>query len=93
MVGRVNLPFWSDEERLFVLSPLGFTLNFKHVVRKLGWVKTPVRREPKHSESSLTMSRTHEERLREAIERSRFERPSTGVERDETGPEDGKAGG
>ncbi|MGD9675231.1 MAG: hypothetical protein AB7V19_00905 [Candidatus Bipolaricaulia bacterium] len=37
--------FWSDEERWFLPRTLGFgySLNLKHVARKLGWIRHTAR--------------------------------------------------
>jgi hypothetical protein len=70
----MNFSFWSDEDRLFVPRLLGWSINFKYIAKKLGWIKTstseaelPAPDEPEPS------SETREERLRRAIERSRSE--------------------
>ena len=70
----MNLPFWSDEERLFVPWLLGISLNFKHVARKLGWMRPRTPKRPESVESAPAATRTREDRLRDAVERSRFER-------------------
>ena len=64
---------WSDEDRLFIPRLLGWSINFKYIARKLGWVKpletpSPAPEAPQEDESS-------EERLRRAVDRSRYEEP------------------
>ena len=71
----MRIPWWSDKESLFVAWPLGFTINFKFIAKKLGFVRTESARErPTETEEAPTQGkRTAEDRLRDAIERSRFE--------------------
>ena len=70
----MSFSFWSDEDRLFVPRLLGWSINFKFIARKLGWIKTPAGEdEPAASENLETPPESREERLRRAIERSRSE--------------------
>ena len=70
----MNFSFWSDEDRLFVPRLLGWSINFKFIAKKLGWIKTPTPEiEPPATDETETSSETREERLRRAIERSRSE--------------------
>jgi hypothetical protein len=66
---------WSDEERLFIPRMGGWTINFKYIARKVRLVKTPI--SPKLSEepdASAEEAKTSEDRLRESVERSKFEK-------------------
>ena len=36
----MSFSFWSDEDRLFVPRLLGWSINFKYIAKKLGWIKT-----------------------------------------------------
>jgi len=70
----MNFSFWSDEDRLFVPRLLGWSINFKYIAKKLGWIKPPVDEvEPAESEEHEASSETREDRLRRAIDRSRHE--------------------
>ncbi len=65
---------WSNEDRLFIPRLGGWTINFKYIARKLGWVKTPAALEPtEEQENPAETAKTSEDRLRESVERSRFE--------------------
>ncbi len=70
----MELPFWSDKDRLFVFWGLGMSLNFKFIARKLGLVEPLTRpvteEEPSNSEPS---TRTRQDHLREQIEASKYE--------------------
>ena len=65
---------WSDEDRLFIPRLGGWTINFKYIARKLGWVK-PLTSKSEAAVSDLAdeTQETSEERLRRSVERSRFE--------------------
>ena len=70
----MQLPFWSDEERPFVLWALGITVNFKFIARKLGLVQTTA--SPKKSEElrePFSARESRQERLRRQIEASKYE--------------------
>jgi len=70
----MKLNLWSDEERLFIPRIGGWTINFKYIARKLGWVKAlPVKSEAVDAESADESLETPEDRLRRSVERSRFE--------------------
>jgi len=70
----MELPFWSDKDRLFVFWGLGMSLNFKFIARKLGLLKSLTRpvieEELPKSESSLQAQEDH---LRKQIEASKYE--------------------
>ena len=72
----MKLNLWSDEDRLFIPRTLGMSINFKYIARKLGWVK-PVAltttSDDVNPEPSDGHPETSEDRLRRAVERSRFE--------------------
>jgi len=70
----VSFGFWSDEDRLFVPRMLGWSINFKYIAKKLGWIRVSASEiEPLASKQSAMPSETREDRLRRAIERSRSE--------------------
>jgi len=70
----MKLNLWSDEERLFIPRIGGWTINFKYIARKLGWVKpVPLSEEAEKTDSPVDAPETSEERLRRSVERSRFE--------------------
>ena len=70
----MNFSFWSDKDRLFVPRLLGWSINFKYIAKKLGWIKPPVHEaEPAGPEEHEASSETREDRLRRAIDRSRHE--------------------
>jgi len=70
----MKLNLWSDEERLFIPRIGGWTINFKYLARKLGWVKTQVSPKPaEDTDGSADAAETSEDRLRRSVERSRFE--------------------
>ena len=70
----MKLNLWSDEERLFIPRIGGWTINYKHIARKLGWVKPlPLGKEAEEMDSPVDAPETSEERLRRSVERSRFE--------------------
>ncbi len=68
---------WSDEDRLFMPRRLGlgYTLNFKYIAKKLGWIKPAVRKDaPDEGDAEQQdVAETPEERLRRSIDDSRFE--------------------
>jgi len=65
---------WSDEDRLFIPRMGGWSINFKHIARKLGWVKpSAVESSAPGGESHEPAPETHEDRLRRSVEHSRFE--------------------
>ena len=71
----MNFSFWSDEDRLFVRRKigLGWSINFKHIARKLGLIKE---HQPQRSEQlpkSETTPESREDRLRRQIEASKYE--------------------
>ena len=70
----MQLPFWSDEERPFVLWALGITVNFKFIARKLGLVQTTA--SPQESEElrePFSARKSRQDRLRRQIEASKYE--------------------
>ncbi len=66
--------FWSDEERVFVPRLGGWSINFKYLAKKLGWIKSDVvvSVDPL-ADSHETTPQSKEDRLRRSVERSRFE--------------------
>ena len=76
----MKLSFWSDEDRLFVPRRLGFgwSINFKFIAKKLGWVKSPPHEDREDTSNSERSCENHEqesrvERLKRQIEDSRYE--------------------
>ena len=70
----MNFSFWSDEERLFVPRLLGWSINFKLIARKLGWIKPRMDLiRPPGYEGDEASSESRVDRLRRAIEQSRHE--------------------
>ena len=70
----MSFSFWSDEDCLFVPRLLGWSINFKFIAKKLGWIKPSASEiEPPTHQDPETSSETRKERLRRAIERSRSE--------------------
>jgi hypothetical protein len=70
------LNLWSDEDRLFIPRLGGWSINFKYVAKKLGWVKpsAPSGDMNGSSDARSDASReTREDRLKRAVERSRYE--------------------
>ena len=65
---------WSDEERWFVPRRfgLGYSINFKHLARKLGWIK-PIDEPTPDPAEMPGASESREDRLKRAVERSRYE--------------------
>ena len=70
----MDLPFWSDQDRPFVVWALGITVNFKFIARRLGLVKaaTSVHKTEAIKESVPTR-KSREDRLRRQIEASKYE--------------------
>jgi hypothetical protein len=70
----MELPFWSDKDRLFVYWGLGASLNFKFVAKKMGLVKaaSPLQ-EPEVIPSAEARTQTDRDRLRDRIENSKYE--------------------
>jgi len=70
----MKLNLWSDEDRLFIPRLGGWSINFKHIARKLGWVKpVPLGEEAEKTDSADEAPETSGDRLRRSVERSRFE--------------------
>jgi len=70
----MELPFWSDQDRPFVVWPLGITVNFKFIAKKLGLVKTAGQSVHKgEAPQSEPVPRSEKDRLREQIEDSKYE--------------------
>lgn len=70
----MNLNLWSDEDRLLIPRLGGWSINFKYIARKLGWVKAlPLNSEAVDSDPADETPETSEDRLRRSVERSRFE--------------------
>ena len=76
----MKLSFWSDEDRLFVQRRIGFgwSLNFKFIAKKLGWIKatSPTDDEGGSRPEQAGENREQEsraERLKRQIEDSRYE--------------------
>ena len=70
----MKLNFWSDEDRLFVPRLGGWSINFKFIARKLGWIKPTVSLKGVEDEDvPLDTRETSDDRLRRSVERSRFE--------------------
>ena len=70
----MELPFWSDKDRLFVVWALGLTVNVKFIARRLGLVKTPTSvRKPQQPERSTPAQESRQARLRKQIEASKYE--------------------
>ena len=71
----MQLPFWSDEDRPFVLWALGITVNFKFIAKKLGLVKTAGQSVHKgEAPQSELVPLSQKDRLREQIEDSKYEK-------------------
>ncbi len=70
----MELPFWSDKDRLFVFWGLGASLNFKFICKKLGLVNPPSPlQEPEKIDRAEMRTQTDRDRLRERIEDSKYE--------------------
>ena len=70
----MELPFWSDQDRPFVVWALGITVNFKFIAKKLGLVKTAGQSVHKgEAPQSEPVPLSQRDRLREQIEASKYE--------------------
>ncbi len=70
----MELPFWSDQDRPFVVWALGITVNFKFIARKLGLVRAATSvRKPEAIRESVPARESREDRLRRQIEASKYE--------------------
>lgn len=70
----MELPFWSEQDRPFVVWALGITVNFKFIARKLGLVKTAASvQKPEAIRESVPARESRQERLRRQIEASKYE--------------------
>jgi len=72
----VSPRIWSDEDRLLIPRMGGWTINFKYIARKLGWAKphegTDAADESTHVPGA-PLNASREDRLKNAVERSRYE--------------------
>ena len=70
----MKLSFWSDEDWLFVQRRIGFgwSINFKFIAKKLGWIKSLPHEDRKQSVEKPEQA-SHIERLKRQIEDSRYE--------------------
>ena len=70
----MKLNLWSDEDRLFIPRLGGWSINFKYIARKLGWIKpTSIERAVNEDIPVEEAPETSEDRLRLLVDRSRFE--------------------
>ena len=70
----MSFGFWSDEDRLFVPRLLGWSINFKFIAKRFGWIKpTSESSSPEDDPQIESAPANREERLRQAIEDSRYE--------------------
>ena len=70
----MELPVWSDKDRLFVFWGLGMSLNFKFIAKKLALVKTAGQSVHKgEAPQSEPVPLSQKDRLREQIEASKYE--------------------
>ena len=70
----MELPFWSEQDRPFVVWALGITVNFKFIARKLGLVKAAaLAQRPEAIRESFSARESREDRLRRQIEASKYE--------------------
>ena len=74
----MNFGFWSDEKRWFVPRAwgLGYSLNLKHVARKLGWIRAKASQEsPVQAGAGDAESRreSRQDRLRRQADESKYE--------------------
>lgn len=70
----MELPFWSDQDRPFVVWALGITVNFKFIARRFGLVKAAASvRKPEAIRESVPARESREDRLRRQIEASKYE--------------------
>jgi hypothetical protein len=75
MEGMMSPRLWSDEDRLFIPRMGGWSINFKYIARKLGWVKQSSLAKPSQPQDPdiPPHDETPEERLKRTVEQSRFE--------------------
>jgi len=70
----MSFNLWSDEDRLFIPRTLGWSINFKYIARKFGWIKPAIKVsttvDPEVGEQPPA---TAEDRLARSVERSRYE--------------------
>lgn len=67
---------WSDEDRLFIPRMGGWSINFKYIARKIGWVRKGSPTEPERAHERDEMpphDESPEERLKRTVEQSQFE--------------------
>ncbi len=70
----MELPFWSDQDRPFVVWALGITVNLKFIARRLGLVKAAASvRKPEEIRDLVPARESREDRLRRQIEASKYE--------------------
>ena len=69
----MEIPFWSDKDRPFIVWALGVAFNAKWLARRLGLTKTQQDTPPLQEIVGKSKARTREERLADRIEDSRFE--------------------
>ncbi len=69
----VELPFWSDEDRPFVVWALGVAFNAKWLARRFGLIETQREPSPLKEVARKAKAPTREERLADRIEDSRYE--------------------
>ena len=70
----MELPFWSDQDRPFVVWALGITVNFKFIARRLGLVEAAASVcKPEQIRNSVPAQESREDRLRRQIEASKYE--------------------
>ena len=75
--GAKGPSFWSDQDRLFVRRSygIGYSLNLKYLLRKLGLTKDSQTSTPSFSSQEIMRSKPegNEESLRRRIDESRYE--------------------
>ena len=70
----MELPVWSDKDRLFVTWPLGITLNFKFITKKLKLMKASPKPPSEETMAQTELvSHSKQERLHKQIEASKYE--------------------
>ncbi|MEN6368222.1 MAG: hypothetical protein ABFD77_00800 [Thermotogota bacterium] len=74
----MNLSLWSDEDRWFVPRTfgLGYSLNLKYVVKRLGWIKTstpPELTAPTRAGEGPAHPESRQDRLRRQADESKYE--------------------
>jgi len=70
----MQLPFWSEQDRPFVVWALGITVNFKFIARKLGLVQTTaLPQESEELREPFSVQESRQDRLRRQIEASKYE--------------------